>query len=42
VLIYDNAGREMQRVASVLAGGLRRVSGLGWWSPLLEGLESDF
>jgi predicted ABC-type ATPase len=42
VLIYDNAGRKMQRVASVLAGRLRRVSGLGWWSPLLEDLESDF
>lgn len=40
VLIYDNSGRMMQRVASILAGRVRRVSGLGWWLPFVEGLSA--
>ena len=40
VLIYDNSGRTMQRVASILAGRVRRVSGLGWWLPFVEGLSA--
>jgi predicted ABC-type ATPase len=38
VLVYDNAGREMRRVASVQSGQVRRVAGTGWWTVLLEGL----
>ena len=40
VLIYDNSGRTMQRAASILAGRVRRVSGLGWWLPFVEGLSA--
>jgi predicted ABC-type ATPase len=38
VQVYDNAGRRMQRVVSVVAGRVRRVYGSGWWTPFVEGL----
>jgi predicted ABC-type ATPase len=38
VQVYDNAGRRMQRVVSVVAGRVQRVYGSGWWTPFVEGL----
>jgi predicted ABC-type ATPase len=38
VLIYDNSGLEMRRVASVQSGQVRRKVEDGWWTELLESL----
>jgi predicted ABC-type ATPase len=38
VLIYDNSGLEMRRVASVQSGQVRRKAENGWWTELLESL----
>ena len=38
VLIFDNAGLRMRRVASVQSGQVRRKVEDGWWTELLESL----
>jgi predicted ABC-type ATPase len=39
VLIYDNSGLEMRRVASVQSDQVRRKAENGWWTELLESLS---
>jgi predicted ABC-type ATPase len=40
-MVYDNSSRNMQLVASVRLGKIRRLRHGGWWSPLLGELEKD-
>jgi predicted ABC-type ATPase len=39
-MLYDNSGQDVRLVASVARGMIRRSSGEGWWTPILQQLEN--
>jgi predicted ABC-type ATPase len=39
-MLYDNSGQDVRLVASIARGTVRRSSGDGWWTPILQSLET--